>query len=244
MGIESLGLNDFPVSSLSKKFEKMSALERLKWVVEHYLDEVLVTTSFGLQSAVLLHLISQVKEKIPVVWIDTGYLFLETYVYAEKLQERLNLDVRVYSPQMTISRCEALHGKLWEQGEKGREKYALLHRLEPMNRALKELNKKIWLSGLRREHSDERKIRSFVEIQGKTLKVYPILDWTEEEIASYLKENHLPIHPLQDKGYVSLGDFHSVQKLKKGEKRDQTRFDGEKYECGLHLESGESDFQI
>ncbi|MDV7402999.1 phosphoadenosine phosphosulfate reductase family protein, partial [Arthrospira platensis SPKY1] len=93
---------------------------------------------------------------IPVVFIDTGYLFPETYQFAEQLQERLNLNLKVYQPAMTAARQEALYGKLWEQGREGLEKYGRMNKAEPMNRAVKELGAVAWLTGLRRSQSKSR----------------------------------------------------------------------------------------
>ena len=232
------------LAEFSAHFAILSLEERMKFLVKEFADYLVITSSFGLQSAVLLHCIQDLKLKIPVVWIDTGYLFPETYLYAKDLQNLLNLDLRIYQPLLSPARQEALYGKLWEQGSEELEKYALINRVEPMNRALKDLGKQVWISGMRKAHSKSRTTRSFAEIQGKTLKIYPILDWSDNQIENYLKKYHLPFHPLQGSGYVNLGDWHSTKKLSEVEDREKTRFNGQKYECGLHLESGQADFQI
>jgi phosphoadenosine phosphosulfate reductase len=205
---------------------------------------LVATTSFGLQAAVMLHLLHQHAPGVPVVFLDTGYLFPETYRYAEELAARWSLDLRVYQPTMTAARQEALYGRLWEQGEAGLERYAVLNKVEPMNRALRDLGADVWLSGVRRSQSITRSARPLAERQGKTLKVYPILDWPDARVAAYLHDHGLPRHPLEARGYETMGDWHSTLPRSEGETREATRFHGQKYECGLHLESGVQDFQI
>jgi phosphoadenosine phosphosulfate reductase len=202
------------------------------------------TTSFGLQSAVMLHLIHENAPEIPVVFIDTGHLFPETYPYAEQLCAMLpKLDLRVYQPTISAARMQALWGNLWENGKEGAERYGVLTKVEPMNRALRELGADVWLSGLRRSQSETRSDRPFVEQQKKTLKAYPILDWADAQVDIYLHQHNLPRHPLSEKGYLTMGDWHSTRPSDDGTAAG-TRFNGEKFECGLHLDSATSDFQI
>ena len=113
-----------------------------------------------------------------------------------------------------------------------------------MNRALTDLGADIWISGLRKSQSSTRADRAFAEQQKKTVKVYPILDWADVQVAAYFYDHDLPRHPLEEQGYKTMGDWHSTRPVLEGESAENSRFDGEKYECGLHLESGANDFQI
>lgn len=221
-----------------------SAGQRLRAVLQQYPGKSVATTSFGAQAAVMLHLLKDYAPEIPIIFIDTGYLFPETYQFAEQLIKTWDLNIQVYQPQFSAARLEALYGKLWEQGEKGMEKYGFMTKVEPLNRALRQLRASVWLSGLRRSQSVARARRRFAEPQKDTLKVYPILDWTDEDVNAYMKEHRLPHHPLVSQGYVSIGDWHSTKPLETGMTAEQTRFDGVKRECGLHLPSGMQDFQI
>jgi phosphoadenosine phosphosulfate reductase len=235
-----------PVSSppVIPDLEKMTAAERVRWADEVFGDDWVLSTSFGIQSAVMLHLVTQVKPTVPVIFIDTGYLFPETYRFAEALTERLQLNLKVYQPAMTAARQEALFGRRWEQDEAALDAYNLLNKVEPMNRAVTELGARAWLTGLRRAQSSTRESRTFAEQQNRIMKVYPILDWTDREIYHYLKAHDLPYHPFWDMGYVSVGDWHSTSKLEEGMRPEDTRFNGVKRECGLHLTSDRVDFQI
>jgi phosphoadenosine phosphosulfate reductase len=243
---------DTPISSipgvdpieLSATLAPLRAGERLRFLYERLGSRLVATTSFGIQAAAMLHLIHAHAPKVPVVFIDTGFLFPETYRYAEELSSRLALDLRIYQPNITSARIEALWGELWSDGKAGADKYALLTKIEPMNRALRELGADAWLSGLRRSQSTTRAERPFAEQQKKTLKIYPILDWADAQLDSYFREHELPPHPLAAEGYVTMGDWHSTRAVSADSDAEATRFGGTKYECGLHLDSGTPDFQI
>ncbi len=229
---------------INAAFEKMKAPERIKWLHQEYGSRLVLSSSFGLQAAVMLHLVSQHAPEVPVVWIDTGYLFPETYAYVEELKEKLDLNLKEYQPLMTSARQEALYGKLWEQEAEGNAKYGLINKVEPMSRALKELDTDVWLSGLRRSQSSTRVNRPFLEQQKKTLKVYPILDWKDARVQQYYRDHNLPKHPLEAQGYQTMGDWHSTNPVEEGQSAEDSRYGGNKYECGLHLDSGATDFQI
>lgn len=224
--------------------ELASATERVRWAYETYGDKLVLSTSFGVQSAVMLHLVTTQIPNIPIIFVDTGYLFPATYNFAAELTERLQLNLKTYIPKQTAAQQEALYGKLWEEGVEGLERYNRINKVEPMNRAVKELGAEAWLSGLRRTQSSSRSERKVVEAQNKMTKIYPIIDWNDRDIYEYLTENNLPYHPLWDQGYVSVGDWHSTKKLGEGMTEEETRFGGLKRECGLHEANGGADFQI
>ncbi len=228
---------------LSAELQKLRAGARLELLHERLGERLVASTSFGLQAAVMLKLLHDHAPKVPVIFIDTGFLFPETYHYAEELMEKFPLDCRIYQPTVSAARIQALWGNLWEDGKDGAEKYGMLTKIEPMNRALREIGGDVWISGLRRAHSDTRQDRPFAEQQKKTLKVYPILDWADAQVDIFYHQNELPRHPLGEKGYVTMGDWHSTRPSKDGT-ASGTRFNGEKFECGLHNDSGTSDFQI
>jgi phosphoadenosine phosphosulfate reductase len=230
---------------LSDALGPLRAGDRVRQLHQRLGKRLVATTSFGIQSAVMLHLIHEHAPEIPIVFIDTGYLFPETYRHIEQLSGLLDrLDLRVYQPAITSARMEALWGRLWEGGAEDRDRYAMLTKIEPMNRALRELGADVWMSGLRRSQSETRSRRPLVERQKKTLKAYPILDWADAQVEVYLRQHDLPRHPLAEKGYVTMGDWHSTRPLEDAGRAESTRFGGERYECGLHLDSGDADFQI
>ena len=225
-------------------FESASATDIIRWAHGKYGDELVLSTSFGIQSAVMLHLVTTQIPNIPVIFVDTGYLFPSTYTFAHDLTELHHLNLKTFIPQQTPAQQEALDGKMWQKDIEDLNRYNRINKIEPMNRAITELGAGAWLSGLRRTQSSTRTTRSFTEQQNKILKVYPILDWNDRDIYNYLTENNLPYHPLWDQGYVSVGDWHSTKKLGEGMTEEDTRFGGIKRECGLHEITGGADFQI
>ncbi|NKQ99589.1 phosphoadenylyl-sulfate reductase, partial len=106
--------------------------------------------------------------------------------------------------------------------------------VEPLRRALDELNIGTWFSGLRREQSQSRASLPILSVQNGAFKFLPVIDWTNKEVLYYLKDNDLPYHPLWEQGYLSVGDTHTTQKWQPGMNEEQTRFFGLKRECGLH----------
>ncbi|MDH3374120.1 MAG: phosphoadenylyl-sulfate reductase [Gammaproteobacteria bacterium] len=213
---------------------RLSAEERVAWALDKLPGEHIVSSSFGAQSAVMLHLLTQQKPDIPVVVIDTGYLFPETYQFIDDLADRLQLNLHVFQPRCTAARQEALYGRRWEQGVKGIDSYNRDNKVEPMERALDSLEVGSWFAGVRRAQSSSRSATPFVETSGERWKVHPIADWSDREVHYYLREHGLPYHPLWDKGYVSIGDVHTTRSLADVSSMDQTRFFGLRRECGLH----------
>lgn len=224
--------------------ERMSAQERIAWAQGLFGEGLVMSTSFGVQSAVLLHMATECVPGIPVIFVDTGYLFAETYRFMEALRERLALNLKVYHPLRSAAHQEALEGKRWEQGAEGLAAYNRENKVEPMNRALTELGATAWLSGLRRSQSSSRAQRPIAERQNRITKVYPLLDWNDRTIYQYLQQHDLPYHPLWEQNYVSVGDWHSTTPLQPGMDPESTRFNGLKRECGLHELSGQADWQI
>lgn len=212
----------------------MNAERRIECALRSLPGEHVLTSSFGAQSAVMLHLVTQQRPKIPVVLIDTGYLFPETYDFVDQMQDRLGLNLKVYRPLISPAWQEARHGKRWEQGLTGIEEYNVDNKVEPMQRALRELNVGTWFSGLRRDQSAGRAETPFVETSGDRFKVHPIADWTDRDIYDYLQKHGLPYHPLWDKGYISIGDVHTTRSLADVDSIEETRFFGLKRECGIH----------
>ncbi|MDF1852600.1 MAG: phosphoadenylyl-sulfate reductase [Verrucomicrobiales bacterium] len=222
------------LSEASRRLENASAEDRVAWALEHSEDRVIMTSSFGAQSAVLLHLATRQKADLPVVLIDTGYLFTETYHFIDSLREKLDLNLKVYRSDLSPAWQEARFGKLWEDGVEGIEKYNQMNKVEPMDRAMTELDPEITLSGIRRQQSSSRENLPVVARQKGRLKVHPIIDWTDQNVGEYLVKHDLPYHPLWEEGYVSIGDWHTSRKLTDGMSAEETRFFGLKRECGLH----------
>lgn len=229
-------MNELKEKITADDLESKTADQRIDWAIKNFPKQIFMSTSFGIQSAVMLHMITKKIPTIPVVFIDTGYLFPETYEFANTLIKKLKLNVLTYKSLVTPAEQESKYGKLWEQGLNGLNKYNYLNKVEPMKRAIKELGRQVWLAGIRRDQSQSREEKSVLEIQNNITKIYPIIDWNDKQIDDYLIMNNLPYHPLWNKGYVSVGDWHSSKPLSSNMKPEDTRFNGIKRECGLHLD--------
>ncbi|TEW49020.1 phosphoadenylyl-sulfate reductase [Psychromonas algicola] len=222
------------LTEINASLETMTALERVQWAVENLESEFVLSSSFGIQAAVCLHLITTVKADTPIILTDTGYLFPETYQFIDDLTKQLNLNLKIYSAEHSAAWQEARYGKLWEQGVDGLTQYNLINKVEPMKRALKELNAKTWFSGLRRSQSSSRGDLPVLSLQNGCFKFLPIIDWSNKDVHYYLEENGLSYHPLWEQGYVSVGDVQTSRPLEVGMSEEETRFFGLKRECGLH----------
>lgn len=215
-------------------FATRSAGARVEFALENLPGRHVLSSSFGAQAAVSLHLVTTRAPGIPVVFIDTGYLFPETYRFVDELAERLKLNLRVYRASTSPAWQEARYGPRWEHGLEGLEAYNYENKVEPMERALRELHVGTWFAGLRREQSVSRASAPFLDWSGDRWKVHPIADWTSRDVYRYLRQNDLPYHPLWQQGYVSIGDMHTTRSLRDVDHVEKTRFFGLKRECGLH----------
>jgi phosphoadenosine phosphosulfate reductase len=237
------GISTFAGITLDRLRTEFTPLDAWKQVREAALlfgKGFVMSTSFGIQSAVLLDLVSRTAPGTPVIWVDTGYLPPETYRYAETLRERFDLDLRVYQPEMSAARMEALRGRIWETDDPGlMREYNRIRKVEPMERALKETRATAWLSGIRGEQTTHRAGLETVETQMGIYKIHPLLRWTAEEIEMYFRVYDLPRHPLEERGYKSVGDVHSSGPAERAGKNERaTRFRGLDEECGLHRDLG------
>ncbi|MCM1983851.1 phosphoadenylyl-sulfate reductase [Lyngbya confervoides BDU141951] len=233
----NLEANPLNLDTINQTLSQRSAAEIITWAADVFGSQLVMTTSFGIQSAVMLHLATQIVPDIPVIWIDTGYLPPATYRFAQALTDRLHLNLQVFQATLSPARMEALHGRLWTQGTvEALNLYDRIRKVEPMQRALKDLGARAWLAGLRRDQTTYRQNLGHIARQQEIYKIHPILAWSAQEVDQYLNAYDLPYHPMKDMGYATVGDWHSSRPMTdKDEHERQTRFQGMKQECGLHL---------
>jgi phosphoadenosine phosphosulfate reductase len=140
----------------------------------------------------------------------------------------------VYQSEISPAWQEARFGQRWQQGLEGLDAYNDLNKVEPMRRALQELDAGTWFAGLRRTQSDTRAKIPYLARAGERWKVHAIADWSDQDVHRYLRKHTLPYHPLWDHGYISIGDRHSTRPIQEVDAEEYTRFNGLKRECGLH----------
>lgn len=232
--VEQAPYEPLALAELNVALARLTAEQRVAWALEHVHGEHVLSSSFGAQAAVSLHLVTRQQPRMPVVLIDTGYLFPETYQFVDELTERLALNLKVYRSPLSRAWMEARHGRLWEQGVAGLDRYNQLRKVEPMQRALAELGAASWFAGLRRGQSRSRATIDFAEHRNGRWKFHPLADWTDRDVGHYLARHGLPYHPLWSQGYVSIGDIHTSHRWEPGMDAEDTRFFGLKRECGLH----------
>ncbi len=191
---------------------EQSPIEIVEWAIAQN-QKTIVTTSFGPFSAVMLHMATQVKADIPVIWVDTGYNTLETYTYAEGLIADLNLNIEVFIPEMTAARRSALMSGIPAVDNQLHPEFTRQVKLEPFQRMLAKVKPDIWLTAIRKDETDFRKTLDVLsDGPDGILKVAPFLNWSEVDMEGYLYEHDLP----------------QVSKYKDPTKAEENR------ECGLH----------
>ena len=160
------------LEAANQKLNRAEASEVVAWGADTFGDRLVMSTSFGIQSAVMLGLVTSIIPNIPVIWVDTGYLPAETYRFAQQLTQRLSLNLKVYQSPLSPARMEALHGKLWEEGTvEAFNRYDHIRKVEPMQRALKELDAVAWLTGLRSQQTDHRNTLDRITVQENRYKL-------------------------------------------------------------------------
>ncbi|MCP5338845.1 MAG: phosphoadenylyl-sulfate reductase [Sinobacteraceae bacterium] len=222
------------LQALSQQLEALTPPERIEWALASLPGPFVLPSSFGAQAAVALHMVTQIDPKMPVVLVDTQFLFPETWQFVTELQRRLGFDLRIYRSPLSATEFEAQYGRSWEQGAEALQQYNEIMKLEPFRRALRELGVGTWFSGLRRAQSRTRRGLPVLQRLDGRFKVHPIVDWTNRDVGRYLRHHDLPHHPLWERGYVSIGDWHSTRTLAEAGDAELTRFNGLKRECGLH----------
>ncbi len=229
-------LPDTLLAQWNLKLENTTAQERVAWAFEHLPSNFALTSSFGIQSAVMLHMMTQIQPDIPVVVTDTGYLFDETYQFIDQLKERLNLNLQVFRSDLSPAWQRARYGEQWLLGEKELKQYNQENKVRPLEKGLQQLQVNTWFSGVRRSQTAHRQSLPVLQVIRGRFKVHPIIDWSNKQIHEYLTEHDLPYHPLWEQGYVSVGDTHSSKPLSASMSEEETRFNGMQRECGLHTD--------
>ena len=207
------------------------AIRRL--VAEIYPGEACVVSSFGAESAVILHLVAQAAPETPVVFLDTGKLFEETLTYRDRLSAHLGLrDVRSLKPNPDHLAADDPDGRLHLSNP---DLCCHIRKTAPLIAALRPF--KVWISGRKRHHGGARAALPRVEIQDGKLKLNPLYDWSREDIETYFQRHDLPAHPLVAQGYPSIGcepcTVHQTDP--KADPRAGRWAGSKKTECGIHI---------
>ena len=187
------GLQALDLEQQNQALRDAPALDIVRWAQSRQAP-LIATTSFSPNAAVMLHLVSQVDNTIPVVWIDSGYNTRDTYLVAEQLIDQLDLDIHVYSPRMTSARRDALMGiPMPGEDQSLHAEFTRQVKLEPFQRAMDHFSPALWLTGIRREETAFRKTLDVLSWDSRgILKVAPIFYWDENQVLDYMEEHELP----------------------------------------------------
>jgi len=223
---------------LNKQLQQLEPEDILKWAIIS-LPNLFQTTAFGLTGLVTIDMLSKLSPNcsVDLIFLDTLYHFQETLLLVDRIQARYpNVKLHVYKPQgaSTAAEFEALYGeKLWETDD---ERYDYLAKVEPAQRAYAELNVRAVLTGRRRSQGGKRGDLDIIEVDDAGLvKINPLANWSFPQVKKYIDENNVPYNELLDRGYKSVGDWHSTQPVAEGEDERSGRWKGQnKTECGIH----------
>jgi adenylyl-sulfate kinase len=219
-------------------FESANAREILAWAISAYGESFAIATSFQKEGMVIVDLASRITSEVRVFTLDTGRLPDETYHMMETLRQRYGITVEVVFPDREqVEQMVTLHGpNLFYSSVPSRERCCEVRKVKPLERKLATL--KAWASGLRREQSATRTNVPKVERQGERIKLNPLADWTSQQVEDYIRQNHVPVHPLYERGYTSIGCAPCTRAVEAGESERAGRWwweEDAKKECGIHF---------
>lgn len=215
------------LKALNKKYKSLSVYQRVEHIYQDFeMEDLMLTSSFAATSAFLLKVFSDVNNKQTVYFIDTGYHFKETLTYKEYLTQLYDLNVQSIQAPAEEHR-ETSNTTMWT---KDPNKCCSINKVEPLDIIKKDY--KIWISGLMKWQSDFRESLDYFEQRNGITKFYPLLDIGYLERDQFIKDHHLPFHPLKSKGYSSIGCKHCTLP---GDDRSGRWNNSPKTECGLHL---------
>jgi len=225
--------------ALNARFAGIDAGTMLRELfAEGSLGRVAVVSSFGTESAVLLHLVAQADPTTPVIFVDTQKMFQETLDYREELTMLFGLvNSSVVQPDAAVLAAKDENGLRWSWDPDG---CCEIRKVEPLKRAKQGLD--AWISGRKAFQSVTRQNLPRFEIEDGRLKINPLGDWTKQDLDAYFDEHHLPRHPLEAQGYLSVGCQPCTSTVAPGEDPRAGRWRGwDKTECGIHAPDDPTD---
>ncbi len=224
--------NALRAEQLSAQYEGLTPQEILRDAIRNqFFGDITLSSSFGADSAVLLHMVAEIDPNLPVLFLDTDRHFFQTLQYRDELAQRLGLTniVNLKADEAEAAEEDAKN-TLWRTAP---DQCCDLRKVRPLNRLME--NYGAWISGRKRHQSATRAKLPIVEWDGKHFKVNPLASWTADDIAAYFTAHDLPPHPLVDQGFPSIGCFTCTKPVAQGEDARSGRWAGtEKVECGIH----------
>ncbi len=219
-------------AALAERYEHTSARTRLRAAIRYlFRDRIALVSSFGADSAVLLHLVAEVDPATPIIFVDSGQLFAETLAYRDALVGQLGLaNVKTFTPNAGDLAEEDPEAFLWARDP---DRCCHIRKVVPLARALTGYD--AWISGRKRFQSPTRDGLPIFETEAARTKVNPLADWSAKDLLAYMKDHGLPRHPMVAKAYLSIGCVPCTSPVRPGEDARAGRWRGHaKLECGIH----------
>lgn len=228
------------IQKISTLINSTEIVENLKNIAAAYPGQVVFSTSFSWEDQAISHFIFEHNIDIQVFTLDTGRMFPETYSTWSRTLEKYSLPITAYYPD-ALSLQDFVEQKgpnSFYESVDNRKQCCHIRKVEPLQRALK--NKKVWITGIRAEHSPNRNDMQHLEWDGGNgvVKYHPLLNWNTKEVTDFIDKNNIPYNPLHDKGFVSIGCAPCTRAIRPGEDFRAGRWwweDASKKECGLHV---------
>lgn len=228
---------DLHIDALQREFETATPEHILRWATDTFGSRLAIITSFQPSGIVTMHLMSQIAPRTPVITLDTGLLFPETYALIDELEARLHLNLIRVRPEQTVQQQAEQYGDaLWERNP---EQCCHLRKVVPLGKALD--GYAAWISGIRRDQSPQRASAPIIawEPGHQRIKLNPVAAWSEQMIWGYLTAHDLPYNKLHDQGYPSIGcKTCTLATGGEGYSREGRWSRFGKTECGIHLPPG------
>lgn len=231
-----------PLKELAERRNLLHRKSDAQTILRHALEDVqigpvAVVSSFGAESVVLLHMISQINKDAPVIFIDTEMLFDETLQYQRDVAMKLGLtDIRIITPNRDAILKNDVDGLLHQADT---DACCHLRKVKPLEDALADFGG--WITGRKRYQSGTRTDIPFFEKDARKIKINPLATWNREDLAAYIQDHKLPRHPLVAKGYPSIGCMPCTTRVGEHEDPRSGRWKGqEKTECGIHFQDGKA----
>ncbi|AEO65055.1 fca7aa10-af03-47b4-bd65-9b110eafe245 [Thermothielavioides terrestris] len=242
VSLPRISLTQPHLQHLNKQLESLHPMDILRFC-KIFFPNLYQSTAFGLTGLVTVDMLSKIDaesanpQPIDLIFLDTLYHFQETYDLVERVKSRYNVRVHVFKPAdvETVSQFEELYGeKLYETSS---ELYDWIAKVEPLQRAYSELKVAAVLTGRRRSQGGQRGDIKIIEVDDErgVIKINPLANWTFAQVKEYVTEHKVPYNALLDRGYKSVGDWHSTVPVGEDEDERAGRWKGQdKTECGIH----------
>ncbi|MCX6257488.1 MAG: phosphoadenylyl-sulfate reductase [Bacteroidia bacterium] len=238
MFIEKANSSTYDLTELNERFIHATPEEVLHFVINEFYPDLSMTASFKISSIVLMHMINRIKNNFPVVFIDTGFHFVETLKLREQLINDFGYNIITLHPEISKEELNRNYGQ--ELYNTDPDLCCHINKVEPLKKYMKNSNIMNWIAGLRKDQSPSRQnVDMFMNDADGFLRIHPLIYWTWNDVWSYIRANKLPYLSLYDNGYTSVGcspeSCTTKNSIENGERNGRWK-DFYKTECGLHNE--------